>query len=136
MNRDMEIIKAVALAADGYDHRARDLGKQSAKIFRDHRAQITGLANVVNSAVKVSDVLDFVKKQIGKTDCWRENKIGEELLNMFDQELRAKIDVLILTEPVKEPAERQRVHLMLMREFVKQLTANFEYYRAEPAARN
>lgn len=131
MNRDMEIIKAVAVAADSSYQSAEHLGQQAAQVFRQRRAQVTGLENVVNAAVKVSDVLDYVKKQIAKHDSWRMNGIGEELLKVFDRDLREQIATLRLTEPVTDPAERQKVHLLLIREFVKQFAANFEYCRAK-----
>src|SRR5205807_2715385 len=63
MNREMQIVRAVELAADEFYGESGRFGNMAAECFGTGdagRSQITGLESIANSAIKVSDVLDYV----------------------------------------------------------------------------
>lgn len=135
MSRQMQLVRAVALAADGFYGDAKKLGEVAAGCFpSSRRSQITGLENVAAGAIKISDVLDYVKKQIGKEasnqpdkHIWRKDDFGIQLLEYLEKSLREQLDRLAITPPLTDAAERQRTHLMLIREFVRQVAAHYEF---------
>lgn len=137
MSRQMQIVRAVALAADGFYADAKRLGETAVECFEGgRRSQITGLETVAAGAVKISDVLDYIKKQVGKDTSpqldrhtWRKNEFGVRLLEYLEKTLREQVDRLAVTPPLTDAAERQRAHLMLIREFVRQLGAHYEFTR-------
>ena len=58
----IRVLRAVALHADQYQAPAEAMGRKAAAgLTRAKRAQITGLEAMANSALKVTDVLDYVK---------------------------------------------------------------------------
>jgi len=133
----MQIVRAVALAADGFYEDAKNLGETAVDCFTGgRRSQITGLESLANGAIKVSDVLDYIKKQVGKdTDksdrqSWRKNDFGKKLLEYLEVNLKRQLGTLSLSPPSVDKAEQQRVHLMLIREFVRQMSAHYEYFRS------
>jgi len=69
MNQDMKIIREINLEAEGFYDEAQALGNHAYQAFKDgHRAQLTGLENVAESSLKTSDILDYIKKQISRSD--------------------------------------------------------------------
>lgn len=144
MNRQISLKRAVALAADGFYPESDRLGALAARCFGHGgglagRTQIKGLEALANSALMVADVLDFIKKQIGRdTDrlerqSWRRENFGEQLLQFLDRDLRALVGTLDPESPITEPRERQMTHLMLIRQFLRQVSAQYEYYQAAPS---
>jgi hypothetical protein len=143
MSRQMQIVRAVALAADGFYEEAKGFGETAADCFAGERSsiggrrsQITGLESLANSSIKVSDILDYIKKQVGKIpdksgrQPWREHDFGKKLLEYLEINLKRQLGALSLSPPTVDKAEQQRVHLMLIREFVRQMSAHYEYYRS------
>ena len=138
MSRQMQIVRAVALAADGFYEDAKKFGETAVDCFTGgRRSQITGLESLANSSIKVSDVLDYIKKQVGKDSdksekqTWRKNDFGKKLLEYLEVNLRRQLGTLSLSPPSTDKAEQQRVYLMMIREFVRQLSAHYEYARSE-----
>jgi hypothetical protein len=134
----MQIVRAVALAADGFYEDAKKFGETAVDCFTGgRRSQITGLESLANSSIKVSDVLDYIKKQVGKDSdksekqTWRKNDFGKKLLEYLEVNLRRQLGTLSLSPPSTDKAEQQRVYLMMIREFVRQLSAHYEYARSE-----
>lgn len=125
----IKMLRQVALRADGFYAKAEELGRQAANaLTRDKRSQISNLEGIANSALKTSDVFDFVKTRTARQKEWRPGKWGPDLLTYLSRDLRTdrrvicdKLDVDV------EGAEGLEVHLMLIREFVRQLAAHYEY---------
>ena len=137
MNREMQIIRAVSLEADAFRDDAQGLGKRIAGAITGSRgrAQLTGLESIANSSLKVSDVLDYVKKQTGRLREWQSDRCGFELLDYLETKLRARRDTVVTqlqpkTTSQEKPSVEQHVHLLLIREFVRQLVVHAEYSRA------
>lgn len=126
----MEMLREVALYADKetFYAKAEELGKKAAgALTRSKRSQITGLEAVANSALKTSDVFDFIKVRSARHKEW--HSWGPELLKYFRGEL-GKQRRQICQETLKinpQSVDGLYVHLLLIREFVRQLSAHYEY---------
>ena len=135
MNQRMKILKGIAEVADRDDFyaKAKELGETASMAFGEkHRSQMTSLENIANSTLKVTDVLDFIKKQFAKSDAntrWRKDDFGVELKRYIEQSLRARRrEICRSLEGVEETSiEGQRIYLNLIREFVRQLVIHYEY---------
>src|SRR5215475_10075766 len=92
--RRTEIIIKVNEAADLFYGESQGLGILAVEAFRgqqshskreQHRAQMTGLENIAETTMKVSDVLDYVKKQTARQPGWTMEyagqRFGESLKN-------------------------------------------------------
>lgn len=132
----MQILREVALRADGFSEQAEDLGKRAAQALTDSkRAQITGLEGVANSALKVTDVLDFVKIRTARHKEWRENSWGPDLLRFLHHDLREqRKQICVALHIDHQSADGLEVHLLLIRELVRQLAAHYEYACQFPQA--
>ena len=135
MNQRMKILKGIAEVADLDDFyaKAKTLGETASVAFGErHRSQMTSLENVANSTLKVTDVIDFIKKQFAKSkpnQDWRKNDFGIELKKYIEQSLRKRReDICRPLEGIEETSiEGQRIYLNLIREFVRQLVIHYEY---------
>ena len=135
MNQQMKILKEIAQVTDRDDfyNKAKELGEVASDIFgSDHRSQMTNLENIANSTLKVTDVLDYIKKQIArdkKCETWRKNKFGEQLKKYIEQNIcTRRREICAKLESVEENSpERQRIYLNLIRAFVSQLVVHYEY---------
>ena len=139
MNQQMKILKEIAQVTDRDDfyNRAKELGEIAWQAFGPrHRNQMTSLENIANSTLKVTDVLDYIKKQVAKDarddtqQTWRKNNFGEQLKNCIEQCLRARRREIcgILDSVEENSSEGQRIYLNLIREFVSQLVVHYEYH--------
>lgn len=140
MNRSMVFIQQVALKADDFYPLGEQLGHWAQRAFgRRRRAQITNLEQIANSAVKVADVLNFVKKQTGKArpnETWKATENGNEgfgaaLLRVFREQVDPRCDEVLafVAQQTNQPTgddDRQRTRLALIRELIAQLAAQYE----------
>ena len=121
MKQEMRIILEVNTQAEQFYEDAIQLGDHAAYVVKKkHRAQLTGLENIAESTRKVSDVLDYVKRQTARLPYWRQaflpeqqvaqkeeavwhsiytgdaanKEFGERLKHYIEHELAAKRDVL------------------------------------------
>lgn len=119
----LKVRREVARASDGYYTEAEKLAERmrQAKLKTD---QVRGLENVAYATEKVSDVLDLVKKQIGRGRWPLE--LGEDMLATFGrmQPEARRIAKGIDSQDSDLP---RRVHLLLCREYIKHLAAHFIY---------
>ncbi|GIW08078.1 MAG: hypothetical protein KatS3mg060_2883 [Dehalococcoidia bacterium] len=128
--------RAIALTADAFASETEQFGKQASTLFtaaqgNRGRSQIQQLLTIANNAQSVSEVLDFIKRQVGKDheSTWRPH-FGPSLIEALDKGLRSRVRQL---DPKPSgPFEEQQAHLALIRRFIGQLYANYEFYRAEP----
>lgn len=135
MNQQMKILKEIAQVTDRDDfyNRAKELGEAASQAFGpSHRSQMTNLENIANSTLKVTDVLDYIKKQVARADqgkMWRKDNFGIELKNCIEQSLCARRrEICGKLESVEEnSSEGQHIYLSLIRAFVSQLVVHYEY---------
>ena len=133
MNRELELVRAVSLAADGFYGDAKEFGQTAADRFQGEgggKSQIKSLESIANSALKVADILDYVKKQYSKHNAWRQDEFGVVLLRYLEERLGETARGLNVVPPVTEAWERQRVHINLIRQFVTQVAAHYEFARS------
>lgn len=85
----MKMLRAVALRADKFYDKANDLGSRAAQALTDKkRSQINSLEGVANSALKTTDVFDFIKVRTARQEEWRKGNWGPELLDYLSRNLR------------------------------------------------
>jgi len=126
----------------------REVGRESDKLFeraqgsaevlrsaRLESSQIHNLENIAYSTDRISDIYDFLKKQMGRPgnlgQKWRHKGIGQKLLEDLSRlHDRARKIVRCLKEKypqgVDEDTERQ-VHLLLCQEYLKHVAAHYFY---------
>lgn len=118
---------------------ARQLAERLAQIPREKLdlAQVRNLESLAYSTDKVSDLTDLLKKRIGRDsrgERWAHDRVGQSLIKELEglRERANKIaDVLKKYDLVYDDDLARRVHLLLCREYVRHLAANFEYLRLE-----
>lgn len=135
---EMKTIKEIALKSDGFYKQAKELGEIAASLSafgERHRAQITNLENIASSTWKFSDVLDYIKRQIARSDKsqrWRFNNFGNRLKEQIENEISEKRDEICKDLNIDEnPAVAQQVYLALIREFIHQVAVHYEYTLTE-----
>ena len=149
MQKEMQIILEVNIQAEDFYEDAISLGDHAAyALGKKHRAQMTGLESIAESAFKASDVLDYVKRQTGRFPYWQQRALdnasfkntsedkpfGERLKHHLEQDLaqkcgrifeRLKINGKTLNED--ERSVRRHIYLLLIRQFVRQMVIQYEY---------
>lgn len=148
MNKRTKIIILVNEEAERLYTRALELGELAAKTFSQesvtgrerHRAQMTGLENIAETALKWTDVLDYIKKQIARQRGWTKvydgKSFGESLKKYIDEELPEHVThvcnhVPIGNESDEDKRDRQQVYLELIRQFIRQVVVHYEYKASE-----
>ncbi len=152
---EMKIKREVSNLADILYGKAIELGDHAADAFeglnksekRRHRSQMTGLENIAESTLKVSDVLDYIKKQTARRDYWRkpsqkENKGFGVLLKEYlegplsEQKTTIcnRLGINDQTDP--DGRERRRIHLLLIRQLIRQLVVQYEFRASEIESTN
>lgn len=144
MNQDMKIIQKVAQQADNFSKDAERLGGMAARAFgRDARAQVTGLESIANSSLKVADIMDYLKIRTARSDResdrekrpvkWSVEKLGRELVEYLGEKLKKVRDGICSDGDLNLPPEKaQEIHVLLIREFIRQLAAHYEYTAGGP----
>lgn len=147
LNKRTMIMIRVNEQAEQFYEQSQKLGILAAQSFQEvrgvekgrHRAQMTGLENIADTTLKVSDVLDYIKKQIARRQGWTTlidgQSFGEKLKNYIEKDLegaRNKVcaSVGIGDQKEEEQRERQKIYLDLVRQFVRQIVVQYEYFIA------
>ena len=140
MNQKMKIIREVNRQAEVFYGDAVGLGDHAAfALKKAHRSQMTSLENIAESALKITDVYDFIKKQVARYEYWRkpsqEQKdasqgFGERLKSYLEKSLLPYIDAVCNSIGIGKGADeylRREVHLLLIRQFIRQVVVQYEY---------
>jgi hypothetical protein len=139
-NREIKIIREVNYQAELFYEDAVKVGDHAAyALGRSHRSQLTGLENVAESALKITDIFDYIKRQTARYNYWRiafpphTSVIFGERLRVYLEDNLAKVrdktcDVLQIGNTSDEEKQlRRRVYLLLVRQFVGQMVIEYEY---------
>jgi hypothetical protein len=114
----------------------RDATSEPEENLNRHRSQLTGLENVAETARKVSDVLDYIKKQIARQEPWHElhesQRFGEQLKTLIETDIQQRAeqicaDLLINLQNYEGQRDQQHISLLLIRQFIRQLVVHYEY---------
>ncbi len=128
MNIQMKILKQIAIKADLFREKTKDLGKIAEKAFSDkHKSQVKNLENIANSALKVSDVLDYIKRQTGRDKKWKTEGFGEKLLQEIEVFLKQTRDNICGNLQITSDEQKLEVYLLLIREFIRQIVIHYEF---------
>jgi hypothetical protein len=134
---EMALRKKIAAKSDGYYADTQALGDLAWHAFGErNKSQIRNLESIANAATRVADILDFIKKQTGRSRPerqWRYRDFGPTLLEKFDRVLRK--DSQVICESVQgevkdaqiEDDDQRRMHILLCREFIRHVSAHYIY---------
>ncbi len=137
----VKIIREVNVQAEEFYKDAVEMGIHAASALKaNHRSQMTGLENIAESALKYSDIFDYIKRQTARYSYWQQGPehektgeaFGERLLKYLEQELRNRRDSvcrrLVVGDKTEEDKQlRRHLYLLLIRQFVRQLVVQYEY---------
>jgi hypothetical protein len=137
MNPEMKIIREVSNQAENCYDDAVKLGDHAAHTLKaEHRSQMTSLETIAESTFKISDVFDYIKKQTARFPYWRQGfpeyknpelGFGEHLKSYLEDDLARKRDVICSALKIQDIQERRRIHLLLIRQFIRQMVVEYEY---------
>jgi hypothetical protein len=145
MNREMQIIREVNIEAEGFYKNAVTLGDHAAyALGREHRSQMTGLENIADTALKTSDIFDYIKRQTARFPYWQKNfpdqdppvttVFGKRLNDYLEDNLAESQKKLCSDNRLKIANKthndrhlRQHVYLLLIRQFIHQMVVQYEY---------
>lgn len=156
MKKRIELIIRVNRQAgsEEFYRKSQDLGVLAAQSFREeqgrdrqqrHRAQMTGLENIAETTLKVTDILDYIKKQTARQRGWqqevgpRRERFGERLKTSIESGLEPFLNNVCngfidsATEEGKQ--DRQEAYLLLARQLIRQLVVRYEYQVSQPEER-
>lgn len=127
----MKVLKEVGMCADTFRSRTEELGKIAAAAFGNkHKSQMKNLENIANTALKVSDVLDYIKRQTGRAKPgkeWKHKQLGVTLLESIERTLKHQRKTICDTLDIGSPVDELDVYLLLIREYVRQIVIHFEF---------
>jgi hypothetical protein len=139
---EIAIRKSIALKADDYYEQAKNLGEIAYRGFGENKkSQIRSLESIANSALVVADILDFIKRQTGRSAAdkqWRLEDFGRKLLKDIDESLRKNAQEIAdditksITDHQMTDADQRRIHVLLSREFIRHLSAHYLYSMSLP----
>lgn len=113
----------IAKASDRYYTIAEGLAQRMQETgLKIH--QIRTLENVAYTTDKVSDIMDLVKKQIGRDK--RRLEIGQQMLDTLAERQSEALKIAQPIDPHDDDLPR-RVHLLLCRELIKHVAAHVVY---------
>jgi len=130
VKRRMEIAKIVALKVDSFYNDAIDFVRNTQGAVKEiKKSQFEKLREVSECAIKVSDVLNYIKRQAARHDEWVKDDFADKLLDKTGRKLRKDMEEVCsqLSGPPASEAEKQQIHLILIREYIDQIVAHCLY---------
>lgn len=143
MNNEMKIIYEVSIQAENCYEDAVKLGIHAAQTIKGNRSQMTNLENIAESSFKTSDIYDYIKRQTARMRFWRQllpnakgNALGfgEQLRSYLETNLAKRVDEICSPERLnigdttdEQKQERRRIHLLLIRQFIRSMVIHYEY---------
>lgn len=139
---EMAIIREVSNQAEIFYEQAVELGDHAALVLSNQRrSQMTSLETIAESTLKISDVLDYIKKQTARLPEWRQPMpgqsgpaaaLGERLRNHLENKLVTNLETICRNLRIGKDEEadqqlRRRIHLLLIRQFIRQMIVEYEY---------
>jgi len=130
VKRRMQIIRLVSLKADSFYEDTQELARQGQKALEEMgKSQLKNLKGVADYALKVSDVLNYIKQQGARHSGWRKDNFADKLITKIEGKVRKDMEETCsqLTSPPASELEKQEIYLMLIREYMKQFTTHYFY---------
>ncbi|MFH1114075.1 MAG: hypothetical protein V1792_09165 [Pseudomonadota bacterium] len=95
------------------------------------KSQLRGLENLIVSTTRFSEIVNYIKNQVGKEkrdDTWR--KIGPKLLTQLED-----LEVKAMEIAGEDPARRLQVKLHLAKGWARQVVAHYLYKAQDEGGR-
>lgn len=147
MKKHLQLILRVNERAgtEAFYKKSQELGALAAQSFKEvrgrekqrHRSQMTGLENIAETTLKVTDVLDYIKKQTARQEGWKKEvgpnkeRFGVTLKTYIEDVLKEDVEAVckgfINSNSDEERHQRQEVYLQLIRQAIRQLVVHYEY---------
>lgn len=84
--------------------------------------------SVANDSMKVTDVFNYIKTRTARQSEWRDQNFGFDLLAYLEKDMgKIRIDLIGKLTIAPNTKESQEVYILLIREFVRQLAAQYEF---------
>lgn len=150
MNDEMKVVREVNIQAEGFYGDAESMGRHAAEALgrneppgKKRRSQMTSLENIAEGALKTSDVFDYIKKQTARFEDWRKGytegeqsygPFGLRLKDYLEKNIAGRRDSIcdarhlnVSNQTEDGRRERQRIYLLLIRQFIRQVVAQYEF---------
>ena len=139
--REIKIIREINNQAEREDFykKAVDLGDHAAQAIQEkHRSQMTNLETLAESALKTTDIFDYIKRQTARYQIWRhahnptEGAFGEHLRAYLEKDLLIPLEIICKKLDIGKESEgdqqaRRHIYLQLIRQFIRQMVIEYEY---------
>lgn len=147
-NLELRIVRQVNNEAEAFYTMSVELGDHAAyALQRSHRSQLAGLENIAESALKATDIFDYIKRQTARSEYWRKafpghsnEAFGLRLKNYLERDLAKKRDHLCAPDRLNIGNEsdldkqlRRRVYLLLIQQCIRQMTVQYEFRTSLPS---
>lgn len=147
-NLELRIVRQVNNEAEAFYTMSGELGDHAAyALQRFHRSQLAGLENIAESALKATDIFDYIKRQTARSEYWRKTfpghsnePFGLRLKNYLERDLAKKRDHLCAPDRLNIGKEsdldkqlRRRVYLLLIQQCIRQMTVQYEFRTSLPS---
>src|SRR5882724_508238 len=135
-HKKIKIIREVSNKAENFYKDSVSLGDHAAKAFQErHRSQMTNLETLAESALKTTDVFDYIKRQTARYQNWRfmhaGNAFGERLRSYLEKDLQEPLDEIcgklqIVSKSDEDLQERRHIYLQVIMQFIRQMVIEYE----------
>jgi hypothetical protein len=137
--RRLQLMRQIAIHADLFYTDSEKLGQDAAAaLTRRRRSQMTGLETMANGALKVADVLDYIKARTARSPAgkdWQykpdhqQNGLGHQLIRFLTGDLKTnhRDPVCSALGVPGDGSEAQQIYLELIRTFIHQMVIQYEY---------
>jgi hypothetical protein len=134
MKNNMKIYKEITrhTAREEFYKMSENFGSRAAFIFigEKGKTQLSNLQNIANSSSKVTDTIDYIKRQIGHGNRgFEKDNFGNDLIKYLFHDL-ASIRNLInsdLAELNLDDYDQQQIHLLICRQFINSMVIHYNY---------
>jgi len=137
MSLQMKIHREVELQIDSMYEKSEEFGELAVKVFEEVRgkSQLRNLENIVNSTLKVSDVLDYIKRQTARLNEWKKDNFGTKMLDYIQKDIADMKETVFKNlsyefghlKGHQGDFKKQEIAMQLIRGFIKQLVIHFEW---------
>lgn len=140
MKNRMKIYKEITrhTADKKFYEMTEKFGSRAAFIFTGEKgkSQLSNLLNIVNTSMKVTDTIDYVKRQIGHGNRgFEKDRFGNDLINFLYEDLGVTRNSInnALSELDLDEFDLQQIHLLICRQFINSMVIHYKYKLKEDA---
>jgi len=139
----MKIHKEINLqtSTETFYNKAEEFGTKAANIFKREKgkSQMSNLQTIVNTSLKVTDTIDYIKRQIGHGNRgFEQQNFGNDLIKYLYENLAKTKNVINsnLSDISIDEYQLLQIHLLLCRQFVNSMVIHYNYQLQEDVYAN